>query len=203
MATTVATASMTLPLALAREPLSARERLMEIEKFPTVDLARDREQEFVAAHLRRVFLVIYRIVGNVADAQDLTQEAFVKALGRRDQLKDQQKAAQWLGRIAFNTAIDFVRQRKRQNLCDLEDAPEPHTSETPERLLLRSEKHAYLADGLRLLTERERAALILRDVEGLSAAEVARHIGCSLATVRSHVANARSKFRKYIKGRKQ
>lgn len=177
---------------------------MELHKLPTpVDLLRDREQEFVAAHLRRVFLLIYRIVGNVADAQDLTQEAFVKALGRRDQLKDEQKAAQWLGRIAYNTAIDFIRQRKRQNHCDLDDVPEPRITETPERLVLRAEKQAYLADGLRLLSERERAALILRDVEGLPAAEVAQHIGCSMATVRSHVANARAKFRKYIKGRKQ
>jgi len=59
-----------------------------------------------------------------------------------------------------------------------------------------------LADGLRLLSERERAALLLRDVEGLPAADVARQIGCSTATVRSHIANARVKFRKYMKGRK-
>ena len=180
-----------------------RERGMELDKVPrSVDVFRDSEQDFVATHLRRMFLLIYRVVGNVADAQDLTQEAFVKALGRRDQLKDEQKAAQWLGRIAYHTAIDFVRQRKRASFCELDAAPEPRTSETPERLVLRAEKQAYLADGLRLLSERERAALILRDVEGLPAAEVARQIGCSMATVRSHIANARTKFRKYIKGRK-
>jgi hypothetical protein len=53
---------------------------------------------------------IYRIVGNVADAQDLTQEAFIKALQRQEQLKDGQKAAHWLSRIATNTAIDFLRR---------------------------------------------------------------------------------------------
>lgn len=176
---------------------------METRKLPlSVDLVRDAEQEFIATHMRRVFLLIHRIVGNVADAQDLTQETFVKALSRRDQLKDEQKAAQWLGRIAFNTAIDFVRQGKRVTFCELDAASEPQVFETPERMVLRAEKQAYLADGLRLLSERERAALILRDVEGLPAAEVARHIGCSMATVRSHIANARTKFRKYIKGRK-
>lgn len=176
-------------------------RLMELNKAPA-QVAPDAEQEFITANLRRVFLLIYRVVGNVADAQDLAQEAFLKALSRREQLKDEQKAAQWLGRIAVNTAIDFVRQRKRVSLEALENAPEPHHWESPERLALRSEKEAYLADGLRLLTERERAALILRDVEGLPAGEVARRIGCSSATVRSHIANARVKFRKYIKGRK-
>ncbi len=189
--------------AAAEHPAFARARDMEIDKVPSpVDLGRTTEQEFIAGHLRRVFLLIYRVVGNVADAQDLTQDAFVKALARRDQLKDEEKAAQWLGRIAYNTAIDFVRQRKRMTFCELEAAPEPQAFETPERLVLRTERQAYLADGLRLLSERERAALILRDVEGLPAAEVARHIGCSMATVRSHIANARTKFRKYIKGRK-
>ena len=48
------------------------------------------EERFVTEHLRRIFLQIYRIVGNVHDAQDLTQEAFIKALQRQDQLKDEQ-----------------------------------------------------------------------------------------------------------------
>ena len=51
------------------------------------------EERFVAQHLRRIFLQIYRIVGNVHDAQDLTQEAFIKALQRQEQLKDEQKGA--------------------------------------------------------------------------------------------------------------
>jgi RNA polymerase sigma-70 factor (ECF subfamily) len=180
-----------------------REGRLGTDKPPQpLGILQDREQEFLSAHLRRVFLLIYRMVGNAADAQDLTQEAFVKALARRDQLKDEQKAAQWLGRIAYTTAIDHLRQRKKMAYCELAAAPEPQHQESPERLLLRTEKQAYLADGLRLLSERERAALLLRDVEGLPAADVARHIGCSTATVRSHIANARTKFRKYIKGRK-
>jgi len=176
---------------------------MEFDTAPhSLDVTRDREQEFVATHLRRVFLLIYRVVGNAAEAQDLTQDAFVKALGRRDQLRDPQKAAQWLSRIAWNTAIDFLRQRKKMTYTGLDSIPEPSHLESPERLALRNEKQAYLADGLRLLSPRERAALVLRDVEGLPAAEVAASIGCSTATVRSHIANARVKFRKYMKGRK-
>ena len=58
-------------------------------------------------------------------------------------------------------------------------------------------------DGLRLLTPRERAALMLRDVEGLPAEEVARRLACSKATVRSHIANARTKFRRYMEQRKR
>ena len=75
---------------------------------------------FIEENMRRVFRLVYRVVGNVPDAQDVTQEAFVKALTRRDQLKDPEKTAHWLGRIAVNTALDFVRRRKRVVLEDLE-----------------------------------------------------------------------------------
>jgi RNA polymerase sigma-70 factor, ECF subfamily len=168
---------------------------------PALDLL-ERQNRFVSEHLRRIFVQIYRIVGNVADAQDLTQEAFIKALQRQDQLKDEQKAAHWLSRIATNTAIDFLRRHGRVTFCEIESAPES-CSETPEHILLRSEHREYLEAGLMALTPRERAALVLRDVEGLPAEEVARRLDCSKATVRSHIANARIKFRRYMEKKKR
>src|SRR3954454_12108490 len=168
---------------------------------PGLELA-DRQNRFVSEHLRRIFVQIYRIVGNAADAQDLTQETFIKALGRQDQLKDEQKAAHWLSRIATNTAIDFLRRSGRATFCEIDEAPVSH-DESPEQILLRSEQRNYLEDGLRLLSPRERAALLLRDVEGLPAEEVARQLNCSKATVRSHIANARTKMLRYMERRKR
>jgi RNA polymerase sigma-70 factor (ECF subfamily) len=162
----------------------------------------EKRNRFISEHLRRITIQVYRIVGNLADAQDLTQEAFIKALQHTEQLKDEQKAAHWLSRIATNTAIDFLRRSARATFCEIESAPESQ-AETPEQLVLRSEQRNYLEDGLRLLTPRERAALVLRDVEGLPAAEVAQRLNCSKATVRSHIANARVKFRRYVEGRKR
>jgi RNA polymerase sigma-70 factor (ECF subfamily) len=170
-----------------------------------LDDVRDRRAEFVNQHLRRIFIQIYRMVGNVADAQDLTQEVFIKALQREDQVKDVEKAAHWLSRIATNTAIDFMRRNGRVSFSDIDSISEPvvePASRNPEELVLRSERQRYLEDGLRLLTDRERTALILRDVEDLPAEEVARRLNCSMATVRSHIANARIKFRKYLERRK-
>jgi len=162
----------------------------------------ERQNRFVSGHLRRVMAQIYRIVGNVADAQDLTQEAFIKALQHQEQLKDEQKAAHWLSRIATNTAIDFLRRSGKAQFCEIEDSHECD-SESPEAAVLRGEHREYLEDGLRLLSPRERAALMLRDVEGLPADEVARHLNCSKATVRSHIANARTKLRRYMEGRRR
>jgi RNA polymerase sigma-70 factor (ECF subfamily) len=164
---------------------------------PTSEL----EGRFVAENLRRVFLLIYRIVRNVEDAQDLTQEAFIKALQRQDQLKDLDKAAHWLSRIATNTAIDFLRRNGRMSFTELEDAPAPalrSRADSPEQRLLRTERRQYLEAGLELLSARERLALLLRDVEDLPAEEVAQRLNCSKATVRSHIANARVKLRRFF-----
>src|SRR5437667_2068048 len=143
--------------------------------------AQELQNRFVSDNLRRIFLLIYRIVGNVADAQDLTQEAFIKALQRHEQLKDAEKAVHWLSRIASNTAIDFLRRNGKVNFCEIDTLIEPlsEPSESPEQAVLRSEHRAYLEQGLTVLTERERTALLLRDVEGLPAEEVAEQMKCS------------------------
>jgi RNA polymerase sigma-70 factor, ECF subfamily len=165
----------------------------------------DLQAQFISTNLRRIFLQIYRIVGNVDDAQDLTQEAFIKALQHREQIKDPQKAAHWLSRIASNTAIDFLRRHGRVSFSDIDDIPEPIIAppeHSPEQLLLRSERRSYLHRGLDQLTEKERLAIMLRDVDGLPAEEVARQLNCSKATVRSHIANARIKFKRYLQRNK-
>jgi RNA polymerase sigma-70 factor (ECF subfamily) len=176
------------------------ERGMPSDVGSDVLAAQEQQSRFISENLRRIFLLIYRIVGNVADAQDLTQEAFIKALQRQDQIKDPEKAAHWLSRIASNTAIDFLRRHSKVNFCEIDTLIEPlrEPAHSPEDAVLAAEHRDYLEDGLNVLTARERAALILRDVEGLPAEEVARQLNCSKATVRSHIANARIKFRRYV-----
>ena len=176
------------------------ERGVPFEVDSGAQAAQEQQSRFISENLRRIFLLIYRIVNNVADAEDLTQEAFIKALQRQDQLKDIEKATHWLSRIASNTAIDFLRRHGKVNFCEVDALLEPlrEPSEGPEQTVLRSEHRAYLEQGLQVLTDRERTALLLRDVEGLPADEVARCMNCSKATVRSHIANARIKFRRYV-----
>lgn len=171
---------------------------------PTIQDGAERQNRFISENLRRVFLMIYRMVGNVDDAQDLTQEVFIKCLQRADQLRDAEKASHWLSRIATNTAIDFLRRSRKANFTEIDELAAPLTSkfDSPEQSVLRSERRSYIDDGLRLLTERERLALLLRDVDGLPAEAVAKQLGCSKATVRSHIANARIKFRRYVERRR-
>jgi RNA polymerase sigma-70 factor (ECF subfamily) len=168
---------------------------------PRVGAEPDWREDFVNENLRRIFLQVYRIVGNASDAQDLTQEVFIKALQRSEQIKESGKAAHWLSRIATNTAIDFLRRHGRVGFSAIEDLLEPvavSREESPEQRLLRAEHSGLLSRGLAQLSERERLALVLRDIEDLPAEEVARQMNCSKATVRSHIANARIKFRRFL-----
>ena len=169
-----------------------------------VEAASDVQTRFVQQHLRRIFLLIYRMVGNVDDAQDLTQETFIKALQRQRQLKDLEKEGQWLSRIASNTAIDFLRRNKRHGTANLADAPPDlrACAHSPEELVLNREHRSELEEGLGMLTQRERMALLLRDIEDMPAEQVALQMNCSMATVRSHIANARIKFKRYLHAKK-
>jgi len=189
--------------------LVATERVMNeapgSTRFDAAPLSSEQQNRFVSENMRRVFLLIYRVVGNVADAQDLTQEAFIKALQRQDQLKDLDKAAHWLSRIATNTAIDFLRRSGRASFTDLETLPGPvlrSRLESPEQRVLRREQRERLEEGLEVLTAREKMALLLRDVEDLPAEEVALRMNCSKATVRSNIANAGVKLRRHMERKK-
>src|ERR1700683_134334 len=130
---------------MASVPTSLERGMSEAPGFTRYDaapLSSEQETRFVNDNMRRLYLLIYRIVGNVPDAQDLAQEAFIKALQRQDQLKDAKKAAHWLSRSASNTAIDFLRRSGRVSFSDIETLPEPLTGsplESPEQLVLRSE----------------------------------------------------------------
>jgi RNA polymerase sigma-70 factor, ECF subfamily len=169
----------------------------------SLETGSDAQTRFVQENLRRIFLLIYRIVGNVDDAQDLTQETFIKALQRHGQLKELDKAGRWLSRIAANTAIDFLRRNKKFAFTDVAELSDSRmsTGDGPEQMLLRGERKLHLDGGLATLTERERMALLLRDVEDMPAEQVALQMNCSMATVRSHIANARIKFKRYLEAR--
>lgn len=180
------------------------EPLPPVSSEAHLDSASDEQTRFVEQNLRRIFLLIYRIVGNVDDAQDLTQETFIKALQRQRQLKDLNKAGGWLSRIAANTAIDFLRKNKRFSFTDVSEFVEAGSSgmPSPEQSVLRGERKLQLDGGLATLTARERTALLLRDVEDMPADQVAIQMNCSMATVRSHIANARLKFKRYLESRR-
>ena len=166
--------------------------------------------ELVRGHSRRVFALLYRMVGNAGDAQDLSQEVFLKAWQNRRQLHDAERPTPWLLRIASNSAIDFQRSRASQRpgspmVPSLDDENQSGLRDrltspdlTPEASALRDERHGRLWAALGVLSPKERAAVVMRDIEGVPNREVAAALGCSMITVRTHISSARTKMRKFL-----
>ena len=168
--------------------------------------------ELVRGHTRRVFALLYRMTGNAGDAQDLSQEVFLKAWTSRHQLRDAARPTPWLLRIAANCAIDFQRSRASQRpgsakspSLDIEGDPSglrdrlASDDPGPEALSLRDERQRRLWAALEVLSPKERAAVVMRDIEGCPNRDVARALGCSMITVRTHIASARIKLRKFLR----
>lgn len=147
-------------------------------------------------HERLVLVTALRLTGNLADAQDVSQEVFLK-LYRNLRKVDGAHIASWLYRVTVNACRDL--QRRRRPEAPVEFAEDfPSAGMDPQQAATQAERRRVLAMSLRTLPEKERAALVLRDLEGLSTEEVARMLGSSEATVRSQISKARVKVRGFV-----
>jgi RNA polymerase sigma-70 factor (ECF subfamily) len=161
-------------------------------------------EQLVVAHERRVFQTALRLLRNVEDAQDAAQEVFLrlhKHLGRYD---EQRSFQSWLYRIVLNVCRDLNQRRGKHLAVPLEDAVTPAAggefasgAKSPFEIASRQQQRRLIAESLSELSEKERAALVLRDLEGLSTTEVAAILGSSEATVRSQISTARLKIKKF------
>jgi RNA polymerase sigma-70 factor (ECF subfamily) len=153
----------------------------------------------------RVMAMTWRMLGNEADARDASQEVFLKVyryLGRFDQNQD---FFAWLYTITLNVCRDIGRQRSTNNdrfkpiIGDVGDkAYEIHADQADaEQVSILSQQREMIAKAMAMLPQKERAAIVLRDVEGLSTDEVARILNSSSTTVRSQISSARKKIKIY------
>jgi len=150
---------------------------------------------------RRVLLTALRLLsGDVEDAKDAAQQVFLRLHRSLHQLDESRHFTSWLYRITVNVCRDMLRIRARRSFVPLEDVPEPAAAagETAESGLRRNEQMRMIYAALATLPERERAALVMRDLEGMATSDVARTLGSTEVTVRSQISNARVKIKKYV-----
>ena len=146
---------------------------------------------------RLVLVTALRLLGNLADAQDAAQEVFLRLYRNLDKVEAERAIAAWLYRVTVNVCHD--RHRRRRESQPIEDAVDvPAAGPDPQQSTTDAERRRVLHMSLRMLPERERAALVLRDLEGLSTEEVAQVLGSSPATVRSQISSARVKVKDYV-----
>jgi len=148
-------------------------------------------EQVLRLHERRVFLTALRLLDSAEDAKDAAQEVFLRLHRHLRRFDDTRELAPWLYRVTVNVCRDIGARRSRDEALPLELAAAPPAPDW-------SDERRIVAMGLRRLPERERAALVLRDIEGLPTAEVARVLGSSEATVRSQVSSARLKIKRFV-----
>lgn len=172
---------------------------------------RSAYRELVERYQRRAFAVALEVVRNREDAEDIVQEAFVKAYLSLDDFRGESAFYTWLYRIVYNMAIDYRRRVARRggdsrsldgvqvsDDSDLGPVAMGHI-ESPHDNLIRKEQRRSLRSALDELSEEHRTVILLREVEGLSYAEIARVVGVSRGTVMSRLHYARKRLQSVLK----
>lgn len=155
----------------------------------------------VLKYQHKVVKLVMRYVRSTSEAEDIAQEAFIKAYRAMPQFRGDSAFYTWLYRIAINTAKNAVASRDRSPIeydLDLQNPEESYDvhgrlkdTETPEALALTEEIRGIVNSAMDALPEDLRTAIVLRELEGLSYEEIAASMDCPVGTVRSRIFRAR------------
>lgn len=185
------------PLALLLTAAAMDEPEDRIRRTSAKTGGREAFESLLRQHERLVLATALRLLGNREDAQDAAQEVFLRLYRNLAKVETTGNFPGWLYRVTVNVCHDL--RRKRPAAAQIEDAGDiPAPASDPQQRVSEAERQRALELSLRRLSEKERAALVLRDLEGLSTTEVAAVLGSSEATVRSQVSKARVKIRKFL-----
>jgi len=162
----------------------------------------------VLRYQHKVVKLVARLLRDPAEAEDVAQEAFVKAYRALGSFRGDSAFYTWLYRIAVNTARNTMASRQRRPLDYEADLSESEQSvvesrmrhgDTPEAVALSDEIHRTVNGAIEALPEDLRTAIVLREVEGLSYEEIAEAMDCPVGTVRSRIFRAREAIDRSLK----
>jgi len=190
-----------MPRSIVSHPTLSEGGLMALESVAV----RTMEEEFsdiVEKYSDSAYQIAFRMLHNAADAEDAVQEAFISAYRAFSKFKGQSKVTTWLYRIVVNACLMKIRKEKsRANyLTDAgyDDAVVPDWRNNPEKAAMNAELRDVLQMGLGRLCPDSRAAIVLRDVQGLSSQEAADALNITVASFKSRLHRARVLLREYL-----
>ena len=164
--------------------------------------------ELVRRYQERIYATLYHMTANHEDANDLAQEAFIKAFRALRSFKGGSSFYTWVYRIAVNKTINFLKQRRSRvhmslNDLDFNAEHDPDlvalvSDKTPRREATLTELQEKLNTAMQKLSEPHRLVVTLHDVQGLSHEEVAKIMDCNIGTVRSRLFYARQQLQAYL-----
>ena len=181
---------------------------MEMSEVATIRRARagdpDAFRLLVERHSRPIFRVAYRMTGNEHDADDVVQEAFLRAYRQIHRFEERANFGTWLHRIAVNCALDLLRSRGR---LDRHYGGDPEEAEMTgaassdpqqDRLLLSAELREQVAAAMEQLSGNERTAFVLRHFEGMPVEEIGKALGIQVNAAKHTIFRAVRKLRQSL-----
>jgi RNA polymerase sigma-70 factor (ECF subfamily) len=155
----------------------------------------------VRKYAELIFHLLYDLTGNYEDAQDLTQETFLRAFINIRKYRGDAKFSTWLYRVAYNLGIDFMRRRKRGLEVDWESQERKGVLERfdPSDGKGYTGEREAIEGALKTLTQSQRMAVVLHYYHGFQMREIGEVLGCSEGTVRVHLFRALRRLRKQLK----
>ncbi|KAF0249632.1 MAG: ECF subfamily RNA polymerase sigma-24 factor [bacterium] len=181
------------PVSSQTQSLIAQAKLGDTQAF----------EQLLVRYQRQVLGTAIRLLGNVDDAQDAAQEVFLRLHKYLYNFDEEKEFLPWLYQMTVNICRDIARKRSRHNTLSLEqeqasgkldNIASKQDIETEVSML---QERKIISDALETLSERERTAIVLRDIQGLETKDVAQMLGTAEATIRSQISMARVKIKKY------
>nr|WP_330386466.1 sigma-70 family RNA polymerase sigma factor [Natronincola ferrireducens] len=178
-----------------------------------IDKARQGDIEsfelLIKAYQQRAFNIAYRILGNLEDANDVTQEALLKVYRSIHNFKGNSSFSTWLYSIVNNVCIDFLRKNKKAKVLYIDNQYQeegyqreiPDEINTPECLFEKKEVKKMIHDAINQLNHEQRTIIVLRDIQGFSYQEIAEILNVSVGTVKSRINRGRSNLKLLINER--
>ncbi|HET7292593.1 MAG TPA: sigma-70 family RNA polymerase sigma factor [Vicinamibacteria bacterium] len=159
-------------------------------------------EEIVARYRRKVFHIAYKFTGKHDEAEDLSQEIFLKVFKSLDKFNRDADFSTWLSSVARNYCIDHYRAMRREKEVVVEDLVAmdlaPAASGNPHRALEDRDRRSFLRRGLELLPDKLKEAVILRDLQGLSYQEMADRLHLPEGTVKSRINRGREELARLL-----
>jgi len=159
-------------------------------------------EKLVSLYSKSIYNYCYRMTGNKEDAEDVTQEVFIKAYRSLHWFKRNSRFSTWLYRIAYNACIDLHRRKRFVYIpiaSDMGDSDKVKeiASEGPslEEVVLSNERKHLVQSAIAKLPPKYRTVILLREIEGLSYDEIAGVLNIPLGTVKSYISRAREELR--------
>ena len=167
-------------------------------------------QKLMRKYHDAIYMLIYRMVREKAEVEDLTQEAFIKAFASLRNFNNEYAFSTWLYKIATNNSIDYIRKKKLQpfSLDKPVDSDQdqytyevPDTSYEPDKPLIERQRASFLDEAINALPEKYRRVIILRHKEERDYREIARILHLPLGTVKAHLFRARELLNKHLRNK--